>query len=120
MYERLGSIQARGAGPTGVPERLRRPPFPAFIHVRLYAATGADAPNCSRVLTRRFRRVSDFPALRAGALGQYGTSVGGVKGEGSPGAASICPANTHVFTHECAKHLLACITLALLAHNGLT
>lgn len=84
MYERLGSIQARGAGPTGVPERLRRPPFPAFTHVRLYAATGADAPNCSRVLTRRFRRVSDFPALRAGALGQYGTSVGGSRVRAAP------------------------------------
>lgn len=46
-----------------------------------------------------------------------GPSLGhlwGVTGEGNPGAASICPTNTHIFRHKPAERLIACITLTLL------
>lgn len=85
MYGRLGSIQARGIGQTGHHREAPHGSFPSFIGGCIAACftqqrapqRSSDAPNYSCVLTSWFRRITDFPALRDGALREYGTSVGG-------------------------------------------
>lgn len=96
MYDRHSSIQAGGIGQQASTERRRMAPRPlssAAVTIACFTQQRAAAQlrraQLSRVLTRRFRRITDFPPLRDGALHEYGTSVG-VRGEGSPGAASIC------------------------------
>lgn len=57
----------------------------------------SGAPNCSCVLTSWFRRITDFPPLRDGALRDCGTSVG-VGGSGVGAAPELRPSAQQIAT----------------------